>query len=1008
LGDDRLMESARHPLVCPVMVGRDELVDHVDRRLTAARDGAGQLLFLAGEAGIGKTRFLSTVERRAVANGSLVVRASTFPGDLGSAGSSLLDLARALGRAPVLADLGHRLDARLAELDGPGDAHRRRRALVLDLADLLAGAAAPGPILLGLEDLHWADDLTLEVLGTLAGRSRDLPMLVIGTYRSDELYPRVPMREWRARLVTQRLAEELRLRRLQPKETATMVAAITRATGPIAQDIADAIQIRTDGIPLHVEELLGVLTDGGNAALGERDPVATARPADTLGALVRTRLAARSAAAIRVASAASVIGRSFDVALLSAVLGPVAPSLVDVEAPPGADDPELAAAVAELTDYQILVAAVEPGRLAFRHALIGDAIYDGLAEPDRRRWHGRIADAVAARQDLADDAYRSLHLERAGRRTEAFQVACRAARQADRMSAHREALALYERALRTAPADLSPATLAATLQATADEAAAVDHNDLAAATYAQAREAWLAADRPLEAADVVAPLVATRHLLGDDLASRIDALRGALAELNAVPEDDAAPVRARLLAGTAAAYMLARRLDPAIEAGRSARILARNVGDAPTERHAATTLGACFVFAGAGSDGWPLLEDVIASTKAAHLEGDCARAYRMLGSCASVLVEYQRAEHWLREGIAYAERVEHWNHRHYMTAHLAHVLWATGRWDEAQALAARSMADGRGGLTTRITALHVEGYVALGRGDWTRAAAVLGAAVDSGGRMNELQRWSPAAWGLAEAARLQGDLASAARWCDAGLAASAEVDDAAYLFPFVVTGTRLHLARHDQLAASRWLERCAGLLDRRAIPGTMVALVHARGLLALAAGTTRQARRDLLAARAGWLASGRVWEGWWAGLDLAACELRSGRQAAATSAARPVRDQAGTAGAVPLMTVADDLLQRAAERGGRVGGRAPGSVGGAGDAAWAPLTARETSVARLVARGHTNAAVADELGISPRTASSHVEHILTKLEVGRRAEIAAWVATRAVVDSRPHGTDRDE
>ena len=110
--------------------------------------------------------------------------------------------------------------------------------------------------------------------------------------------------------------------------------------------------------------------------------------------------------------------------------------------------------------------------------------------------------------------------------------------------------------------------------------------------------------------------------------------------------------------------------------------------------------------------GLGVLEDAIATSRAAIGEAEAARGYRMLGTSASVLVEYARAERWLREGIEYAERVELWNDRHYMAAHLAHVLWATGRWDEAAELARQALADGRGGITTRNTALHVLGYVA--------------------------------------------------------------------------------------------------------------------------------------------------------------------------------------------------------------------------------------------------------------------------------------------------------
>jgi DNA-binding CsgD family transcriptional regulator len=135
--------------------------------------------------------------------------------------------------------------------------------------------------------------------------------------------------------------------------------------------------------------------------------------------------------------------------------------------------------------------------------------------------------------------------------------------------------------------------------------------------------------------------------------------------------------------------------------------------------------------------------------------------------------------------------------------------------------------------------------------------------------------------------------------------------------------------------------------------------------------------------------------------------LRSNRPAVARSEALDVRARAAAVGSASLVGAADEILatvadrETAARRGHRVADPSDADV-------WAPLTAREYSVARLVADGHTNAAVAEALGISPRTASSHVEHILAKLGVARRTEIAAWVARRAVVDSAPHGGDREE
>ena len=409
--------------------------------------------------------------------------------------------------------------------------------------------------------------------------------------------------------------------------------------------------------------------------------------------------------------------------------------------------------------------------------------------------------------------------------------------------------------------------------------------------------------------------------------------------------------------------------------------------DRATEHEAAATLAVCFVFAGRMDEGWSTLERAIAGSRLDHLDAQAARAYRMLGTSASVLVEYDRAEKWLRDGIKEAERHELWNHRHYMAAHLAHVAWATGRWGEADDIARRSLADGRGGITTRTTALHVIGYVALGRGELEAATAALEEARQLGSRMNELQRLSPALWGLAEVAMAQGDAAGAASLAEEGRVASARVQDAAYLFPFLITGTRAYLAMGDPHAARRWSEAVAEPLVARAIPGTLPALEHARGLLALNDGETAKARTALAAAAAGWQERGRTWEGTWAWLDLARAHLRANLRSDAARLAAQARDTAADLGARAIVDAAAEVLRQA--------GR------GATPEPWAPLTAREFEIARCVADGLTNVEIAEELGITPRTAASHVEHILAKLGVGRRAEIAVWAASRPVLHSPP-------
>jgi DNA-binding CsgD family transcriptional regulator/tetratricopeptide (TPR) repeat protein len=960
-------------VICPVLVGRDDLLRLAERRLGEAAASHGGLLCLAGEAGVGKTRLAGAIERRAASSGFIVARGIAYPRDLEVAGGVFLDLARSLGRVPGLeavgAALGERLGGSGAGDPALGDAHRRRRILMLDVVDLLASVAARERILLTLEDLHWADDLTLEILGALARRLPELPMVILATYRSDELYPRVPMREWRTRLLSGRLAEEARVSRLDRDGTASMTTLILGTGLPAPRDLVTSIHDRSDGVPLHVEELLAVLRAAGPEAL-----TSTVVP-ETLDEAILLRAARLSSRARRVADAAAVIGRSFDVSLLASVVG--------------RSDAHLSAPLKELESAYFVVETTDTGRLDFRHALIRDALYGQVPDDVRRRLHGRVADA-SARDPRFDAAFRSTHLEEAGRKAEAFAAALEGGRRAAAMSAHREALELLERARRTAPTSLEASIRAAMLAELADEATAVDANETADGCYTEAI-ALLESIGDLRAAAALVPRqVAVRHLLGDDLHTRSEPLEAAVHALEAMPDDRATrAVRARLLAGLAAANMLDRRLETAISFGEAGRALAIETGERGIELDVAATVGACLVFAGRMDEGWALLEHAVGEARSARREAETARAYRMIGSCASVLVEYVRADRWLRDGIELAERVELWNHRHYMAAHLGHVAWARGEWPDAEALAAHALADGRGGITTRITALHVLGYVNLGRGHFDGAERILTEALELGDQMAELQRVSPALWGLAEAALLAGDPQRAIAWCERGEAASSTVADAAYLFPFLVTGTRAHLAAGDPAAAAAWATRVSDAVAHRGIPGTMPAIDHARGLLELSNGSTGRARASLELARVRWHEHQRTWEGSWATIDLAATLARSNLPAEARRLAVEVDELATRLGSAPLMQAARDLLVRLKTRTGPT-------------SAWAPLTAREYAVARLITQGMTNSEIATELGIAPRTATSHVEHILAKLGVTRRAEAAAWVARTAAMPPAPN------
>lgn len=729
-------------------------------------------------------------------------------------------------------------------------------------------------------------------------------------------------------------------------------------------ELAAVVHDRSDGVPLHVEEILAALRARPTPVDARELPVP-----DTVAEAILERAARLSPNALDVARRATVVGRAFPLDLLEAV----------TDAPSG----DVAAAIAELYEKQFVVSGREGTSMRFRHALICDVLYERIPSAERREVHRRVAGAAAARTDLADPPYVATQYERAGDRIEAFRWALLAARSAAARSAHRAAAAGYRLALKNARDDLSGVERAGLLIEHASEAAAIDDNETAATAYSEARRLLSDAGETVRAAELAVPLAAVRHLLGAALEERRSLLVGALADLGGVhlgkdSGDVARAVRSRIQAGLAAAYMLDRRLDEAALAGENAL---RDARDAATEMNALITVGAVKVFAGDMTAGWSMLEEGTAGAKDRGLEAEAARGYRMIGSCASVLVEYGRAERWLREGIAYAERVELWNHRHYMAAHLAHVLWATGRWPEASKLAEDALADGRGGITTRITALHVMGYLALGRGDRSAADDALEEARELGQAMAELQRLSPALWGLAENALLNGDAAGAVALADDGRVVSERYQDAAYLFPFVLTGLRAHLALGEPGAAEEWLRSTDPLIRRRSIPGTLTVIDHASGLLLVAKGTTARGRELLESARAAWLGRRRMWEGTWALVDLARCDLRAGKVDEGLRLAAEARDVALSFGATALAGVAASIADLAIRRG-------------ALEEEWAPLTAREFDVARSISAGLTNAQIAAELRISPRTVATHVEHILAKLGASRRAEIAAWASAR--------------
>ena len=368
---------------------------------------------------------------------------------------------------------------------------------------------------------------------------------------------------------------------------------------------------------------------------------------------------------------------------------------------------------------------------------------------------------------------------------------------------------------------------------------------------------------------------------------------------------------------------------------------------------------------------------IATAAELAGMESSGVSAYRDAGLMAMMAMDYPAATRWITAGVRYADSIEQSHCAHVMAATSAVVSWAGGRWPEAGAQAQQAMVD-RGCRRGAEIARWALGYVAMGRADLEEAEAMLTEGLRFGEASEAIDMILPPLWGIAEVTLQAGDPERASAICRDALERARAVGERLLLVPFVVTGVRAAQAAGRPSAASAWLDACAEYLVP--VPDLAeAALEHGRGLVALADGATGVGRTALETAVTGWDAKGRIWEATWARLDLANCLIRSGRFADAVSLTVEARTVASRLDSRPLADRADALHRMAR---GRV----------AVDEPWRPLTAREFAVARLISEGYTNAEIADSLGIAPKTASSHVEHILAKLGASRRAEIATWAS----------------
>ena len=444
------------PLVCPVLIGRRHDLTTLCLFIERARSSQGQVVLLSGEAGIGKSRLVAEIKTSAPSHEFSFLQGSCFPTDYAIPYVPLLDLLRSYFSGhpsalhvtsvkqvaqvflPLLPDVGHVLaDVPPPPALAPLNPEQEKRRRFEVLAHFLTTQADTHPLLLVVEDLHWSDDTSLEFLHYLARRCSAHRLLLLLTYRSDEVH--ASLRHFLAQLDRERLAQEISLTRLTREEVEAMLRAIFALPRSARLELLEPMYTLTEGNPFFVEEALKSLLTAGEIFYAngrwERKPLGELHIPRSVQDAVQQRAGQLSESARHVLILAAVAGRRFDFGLLQVLTKQ--------------DEDQLLTLIKELMAAQLVIEeSVE--QFAFRHALTRQAIYADLLVRERKALHRSIAETMerlygsSSDDHLADLAY---HCYEAGVWEKAVAYGQRAGEQAHAMHAPRAAIEQVTHAL---------------------------------------------------------------------------------------------------------------------------------------------------------------------------------------------------------------------------------------------------------------------------------------------------------------------------------------------------------------------------------------------------------------------------------------------------------------------------------------------------------------------------------------------------------------------------------
>jgi DNA-binding NarL/FixJ family response regulator len=1005
------------------LIGRERELDVIERALEDAQAGRSRTVLVGGEAGIGKSRVLTAALERARADGAVVL----LGGCIGLAEGSLpfapiVEALRpyireleglATDGAPspdgvprqalsaVAAGLGMLTEFPVAASAGAEMRPEWARSRMYEaFLDLLRRLAVDGPVVLAIEDLHWADDSTRELLAFLVRNAQAERLLLLITFRSDELTRRHPLLFWLAEADRQPGVERIELRRLDRADVARQLNSILgHSAGP---GLIASVFDRSEGNPFFAEELIAAGVEGRGLP-------------PTLREVLQARLAHVSEATLRLLGVAAVVGRKVDHDLLA--------QLSDM------DERELYDALEEAVQAQLLVvdesAVLE--RYEFRHALTAEAAAEAVLPSQRRRLHVTIAEhlekapapgrhgGAEAAGHLAEIAH---HWFAARELPRALKWAIKAGEAATASGGFVEAYRQYERALELW--DVVPAP---------EATAGIDRVELLRRTA----QAGQLSGEFMQASALLREAITLLLESGDQIRAGVfherlgralwtsgkldDALKAYRTAVEMVPEEPPTADRARVLAGYAQVLMLGGRYREALPIAGEANQIAREVGERQLEGHSATTLGISLVYASPDGEerGLGKIREAMLIAEEVNDVDDIGRGYACLSSALDVL---GRVEEGTQVALDGAERLREMGlsmtYGAFMEMNAADGLITVGRWDEALRLAETTepISRGNGRIFANIQLARIHTH----RGNVDAARRAIDHASAKLARPTEAQFSGPLAGSLIELELWLGNIAAARAEVEAVGPVLEQTEDRGTLALFLARSLRVEAeaaerarAARDDAAIAEAERRGEELLARLTkvdpgdIPAGYLALIDLGKQLGAAEASRVAGQSDPDAwARAAARAEARpmVFEAAYARYRQAEALLasRGSRDEAATILTR-ARDSAVALEARPLVEAIDGLAARGRLLLGEPVEAAETVAPGTPDPMAAyDLTAREREVLRLVAAGRTNRQIGEELFISESTAGVHVSRILAKFGVAGRVEAATIAARLGIAD----------